>query len=192
MTQSNIQMLIQPTLKGLSAAFLLLVIVSCQGSLPAIFYRVKRVSDGDTLVAINTKGKELTVRFACLDAPEIPHSQKEKQSTKAVDRDQFMWGLKAQERIQELVKKGGDRVLLTITDTDQYHRQISEVRLSDGTFLQEVLLREGLAMVYRPYLKNCPSSAIAQKAEAEAKKSRRGVWGDSNFVPAWEFRHNRQ
>ena len=29
---------------------------------------------------------------------------------------------------------------------------------------------------------------LLEQAEAEAKKNRRGVWGDSKFVPAWDFR----
>lgn len=92
--------------------------------------------------------------------------------------------------MQQLVKKGGDRVVLTVTDTDRYGRKVSEVRLPNGTFAQEVLIREGLAMVYRPYLKNCPSASILEQAEAEAKKNRRGVWGDAKFVPAWKFRNS--
>ena len=76
---------------------------------------------------------------------------------------------------------------MTVTDTDRYGRKVSEVRLPNGTFAQEVLTREGLAMVYRPYLKNCPSASVLEQAEAEAKKNRRGVWGDSKFVPAWKF-----
>jgi micrococcal nuclease len=128
------------------------------------------------------------VRFACVDAPEVPHSTKEKQSKKAVDQNQFKWGVKAQQRVQQLVKQGGDRVKLTITDTDQYGRKVSEVRLPDGTFIQQVLVQEGLVQVYKPYLKNCPSADIVQQAEADAKKRRVGVWRDTKYVPAWEWR----
>ncbi|HLO50093.1 MAG TPA: thermonuclease family protein [Kamptonema sp.] len=187
---SELKIVNSQVMKRLSMLALILLLVGCQQTAETNNYAVKRVSDGDTLTLTDTKGKDIKVRFACVDAPEVPHSQKERQSTKIVDKDQFMWGLKAQQRIQQLINKGGDRVLLTITDTDQYGRKISEVRLRDGTFVQEVLLREGLAMVYRPYLKNCPSADIVQKVEAEAKKSRRGVWGDAKFVPAWEFRRN--
>lgn len=151
-------------------------------------YLVKRVSDGDTITLTDSQGGDVKVRFACIDAPEIPHTNQEKQSNKSADKNQFSWGFKAEKRLEQLVKQGGDRVVLTVTDTDQYGRKISEVRLPNGTFIQEVLVKEGLAMVYRPYLKNCPSSAVVEQAEAEAKKSKRGVWGDSKFVPAWQFR----
>lgn len=163
-------------------------LLGCNALFGSNQYSVKRVSDGDTLAVTNTKGADFTVRFSCVDAPEVPHSTKERNTKKASARDQFKWGVKAQARVKQLVEQGGDRVTLTITDSDRYGRKVSEVRLRDGTFIQEVLTREGLALVYRPYLKNCPSAALVEQAEAEAKQQRRGVWSDSKFVEPWEYR----
>ncbi|MFW6296639.1 MAG: thermonuclease family protein, partial [Halothece sp.] len=146
--------------------------------------------DGDTLVAIDNQGNEIKVRFACIDAPEIPHTTAEKQSRKLVDKSQFSWGESAKERVEELIAQGNNNVVLNITDTDRYGRKISEVRLADGTFIQEVLLKEGLAQVYTQHLANCPSSAIVTQAEAMAKGDQQGIWGDEKFVPAWDFRQN--
>lgn len=185
---SKTQTAIFPKIKSLSAAIMLLLLFGCPQKLAANNYAVKRVSDGDTLVASDSAGKEIKVRFACVDAPEIAHTNAEKNSKVSAQKNQFKWGNQAQQRTQQLVKQGGGRVVLTVTDTDRYGRQVSEIRLPNGTFVQEVLTREGLAMVYRPYLKNCPSASVLEQAEAEAKKSKRGVWGDSKFVPAWDFR----
>lgn len=149
---------------------------------------VQRVSDGDTLAVKDAKGDKFNVRFACVDAPEIPHSKKERQSKSSRTRNQFDWGAKAQERVQQLVKQGGDRVKLNITDSDRYGRKVAEIRLRDGTFIQEVLVREGLALVYRPYLNKCPSKDIIEQAETLAKNGHRGVWSDSKFVKPWEYR----
>ena len=177
----------------LGAIVLILGLVGCESlfsppksELPT--YSVKRISDGDTLAVTDSSGNSISVRFACMDAPEVPHTNAEKQSRKAVDKNQFKWGVQAQQRVQQLVTQGGDRVNLTVTDTDRYGRKVSEVRLPDGTLVQEVLIRDGLAMVYQAYLKNCPSATVVQQAEAEAKKSRRGVWGDSKFVEPWDYR----
>ena len=185
---SKTQTAIFPKIKSLSAAIMLLLLFGCPQKLAANNYAVKRVSDGDTLVASDSAGKEIKVRFACVDAPEIAHTNAEKNSKVSAQKNQFKWGNQALQRTQQLVKQGGGRVVLTVTDTDRYGRQVSEIRLPNGTFVQEVLTREGLAMVYRPYLKNCPSASVLEQAEAEAKKSKRGVWGDSKFVPAWDFR----
>lgn len=187
--------LLPKSLVWLSAAILILTLGGCQ-ALQSLFggggYVVKRVSDGDTMTVTDSSGKSISVRFACVDAPEVPHTTQEKKSRKLVDKTQFKWGEKAQQRVQQLVKQGSDRVKLTVTDTDKYGRQISEVRLSDGTFIQEVLATEGLAQVYRPYLKNCPSASIVETAEANAKKRRVGVWGDKKYVSAWEWRRNNK
>ena len=144
------------------------------------------------MTVTDSSGKNITVRFACVDAPEVPHTTAEKKSRKLVDKTQFKWGEKSQQRVQKLVTQGGDRIKLSVTDTDRYGRQISEVRLLDGTFIQEVLVAEGLAQVYRPYLKNCPSAAIVEAAEVNAKKKSVGVWGDKKYVSAWEWRSNNK
>jgi micrococcal nuclease len=183
------------SLKSISSTFLILGLVGCD-TLSGLFgqttYSVKKVSDGDTIAVTNGSGKGINVRFACIDAPEVPHSTKERNSRKAADKNQFKWGEQAKQRLQQLVKKGGDRVKLTVTDTDQYGRKVSEVRLPDGTFIQQVLAQEGLVQVYKAYLKNCPSADIVQKAEADAKRRRVGVWRDTKYVSAWEWRQNKQ
>ncbi len=171
----------------LCAATLIFGLIGCDRIFPSGDL-VERVSDGDTLAVKDAKGNKVNVRFACVDAPEIPHSRKEKQSKSSQIRNQFDWGAKAQERVEQLVKQGGDRVKLNITDSDRYGRKVAEIRLPDGTFIQEVLVREGLALVYRPYLNKCPSKDIIEQAETQAKNSRRGVWSDSKFVKPWEYR----
>ncbi|MGD1873911.1 MAG: thermonuclease family protein [Mastigocoleus sp.] len=151
-------------------------------------YQVSRVSDGDTIAVLDNNNNKLNVRFACIDAPEIAHSKKEKKSRKSVDKNQYKWGDRAKKRVSELVKQSSDRVELNITDTDRYGRKVAEVRLKDGTFVQEALAREGLVVVYRNYLSKCPSKELVQEAEAFAKKRRRGVWSDKKFLKPWDYR----
>ena len=182
----------QRLLLWLGAVVLTFTLVGCQALFGPDQYSVKQVSDGDTLTVTDARGANIKVRFACVDAAEVPHSTKERQSKKASSRNQFKWGVKAQDRVKQLLEQGGDRVSLTVTDSDRYGRKVSEVRLGDGTFIQEVLTREGLALVYRPYLKNCPSAAVVEQAEAEAQQQRRGVWSDSKFVPPWEYRTTKR
>ncbi|PLZ92428.1 nuclease [Fischerella thermalis CCMEE 5198] len=176
------------TLLWLCTAILIFGLMGCDRLFPSGDI-VERVSDGDTIIIKDTKGNEFTVRFACVDAPEIPHSTKERQSKAAEERrNQFTWGTKAQARVQELINQAGDRVNLTVTDSDRYGRKVAEVRLRNGTFIQELLVREGLALVYRPYLNKCPSKEIIEAAETEAKANQRGVWSDTKFVKPWEYR----
>jgi micrococcal nuclease len=172
----------------LCASILVLGLMGCDRLMSNSGDAVERVSDGDTIVIKDTNGKNVTVRFACVDAPEIAHTNKEKQSKSTSDRNQFSWGVKAQERVQQLVQQGGERVTLNITDSDRYGRKVAEVRLKNGTFIQQVLLQEGLAKVYRPYLNKCPSKDLIQQAEAQAKEQKLGIWNDTKFVNPWEYR----
>lgn len=160
----------------------------CEGFWKDNSYTVRNVSDGDTIAVTDPQGTKATVRFACVDAPEVPHTNKEKQSRKAIDKNQFEWGIAAQQRLQDLIQQGDNRVVLTVTDKDRYGRMVSEVRLRNQTLVQEVLVREGLSLIYRPYLKNCPSAEILQQAEAEAKQAKRGIWKDKKFTEPWEYR----
>ncbi|MFN7415227.1 MAG: thermonuclease family protein [Dolichospermum sp.] len=180
--------LVKQGLVWLGAATIAVSLIACDSLFPPQGDLVERVSDGDTLILKSADGKKFTVRFACIDAPEIAHSQTEKKSKITQDVNQFVWGMKAKTRIEELIKQTDNRVKLNITDSDRYGRKVAEVRSKDGTFLQEVLLKEGLAKVYRPYLSKCPSRDIIQQAEAQAQKQRIGIWSDRKFIDPWDYR----
>jgi micrococcal nuclease len=155
-------------------------------------YRVKRIADGDTITVVDGRNRDVKIRFACTDSPEVSHTKRERESYDPADLNQFRWGKQARDRLTQLIEQGGDRVALTVVDEDRYGRRVAEVRLPNGTLTQEVLAREGLAVVYRRYLKNCPSAAAVEQAEAQAKQQRAGVWGDSQFVMPSEWRHRNK
>lgn len=155
-------------------------------------YTVQSVEDGDTITVTDVFNQETRVRFACIDTAEVPHSDAENNSQDPIDKNQFVWGNKAKQRLVSLIKQGGNRVLLNIVDTDRYGRKVAEVRLTNGTFAQQVLVREGLAMVYRQYIKSCPSATDVEQAEAEAKQQQLNIWADSQFTPPWDWRRNKK
>lgn len=166
--------------------------VSTSGAPIQTNYRVKRVADGDTITVVDARGADIKVRFACIDTAEIPHTKHEHESYNPSDLNQFKWGKQARNRLTELIHQGGDRVSLNVVDTDRYGRSIAEVRLPDGTLTQEVLVREGLAMVYRKYINNCPSAVWVEQAELKAKQQQLNIWGDSQFTPPWQWRHSNK
>jgi endonuclease YncB( thermonuclease family) len=184
----NMNKFVKQGLIWLNAATIAVSLMACNGLFSPPGDLVERVSDGDTLVLKNADGNKSTVRFACIDAPEIPHSRSEKQSKINRDVNQFAWGMKAKTRIEELIKRTDNRVNLNVTDSDRYGRKIAEVRLKDGTFLQQVLLEDGLAKVYRSYLNKCPSKDIVQQAEAKARQEKLGIWSDRKFIDPWDYR----
>ena len=150
-------------------------------------YTVKRIADGDTITVTDGR-RDLRLRFACIDAAEVAHNKREQASRNPIDRNQYFWGDRATTRLQQLLAQSGNQVLLNITSADHRGRVVAEVRLRDGTLVQEALAREGLARAYRRYYQNCPSSKVIDRAEAEARQTQSGTWSDSQFLPPWKFR----
>ena len=176
---------------ALITAVLIFTLVGCsfyRKTLSPASYQVKQIADGDTITVVADNGTDIKVRFSCVDAPEVPHTKKERNSYKQSDLDQFKWGRLARNRLTKLISQSNNNVALTITDSDQYGRKIAEVRLPDGTLVQEVLAREGLVMVYHQYIKDCPSAAAVEQSEEQARKEKVGIWGDPKFTPPWEYR----
>ncbi|MBV8883171.1 MAG: thermonuclease family protein [Chroococcidiopsidaceae cyanobacterium CP_BM_RX_35] len=155
-------------------------------------YYVKRIADGDTITVVDAQGVESKIRFACIDAPEVPHTKEERSSYNPVDLDQFKWGRQARSRLTQLLQQGRNRVSLNLLDSDRYGRKVAEVRLPNKRLVQEILARAGLAVVYTQYIKNCPDAAIVKQAEAEAKQQKVGIWGDRRFVTPSEWRRRNK
>ncbi|MCH4905215.1 thermonuclease family protein [Cylindrospermopsis raciborskii CHAB3438] len=149
---------------------------------------VEKVSDGDTLILRDGGGEKHKVRLGCIDAPEIPHSHKQKRSKKRQDMNQFNWGVRAKNRLAQLIKNSGRRVKINVVDQDEYGRKVIELRLRDDTLVQEVLLTEGLAKVHPEYMKLCSSKDIMLQAQTQAQRQKIGIWGDDEFINPWEYR----
>lgn len=126
--------------------------------------RVIHVFDGDTLLA-TVDGKEEKIRLLGIDAPETdgPYTTLEP------------FGIEASKKLRSLTK--GKVVTLLFggsTLRDRYGRLLAHVILPDGRIANEVMLKEGYAEFYRRY--SYTRKERYQKLEAEAKKSRRGMW----------------
>jgi micrococcal nuclease len=73
------------------------------------------------------------------------------------------------------------------TDTDRYGRTIAFVFVG-GTDLNKELLKAGLAWHYKQYSRD-PELA---KLEFEARSAKRGLWGEADPVPPWEWRKRKR
>ncbi|MBV5328865.1 MAG: thermonuclease family protein, partial [Chlorobium sp.] len=72
-------------------------------------------------------------------------------------------------------------------DTDRYGRTVGIV-LVDGQNLNELIVRNGYAWVYRQYCKESFCSSWIQ-AEDAARQQQKGMWSDPRIIPPWEWRH---
>lgn len=112
------------------------------------------IVDGDTIAVGHER-----IRILSIDTPETFHSRCE---------NELMLGLKAKERLRELLDRGDIRI--ERDGQDRYRRTLAKVFVwtRDGQKIDvgETLIREGHALPYRP--------------GAEAKLERLKVWCGSN------------
>jgi len=128
---------------------------------------VRSVVDGDTIDVV-TVGR---VRLLGIDAPEIGRGF----DTPAP------FGREARERLTALVLRHSVRLEQDGPSLDTYNRRLAYVVLEDGTFINAVLVREGLARVSA----RLPLRRLDElkRAEGEAQAFRRGMWGATPQIP---------
>lgn len=127
---------------------------------------VTSIEDGDT-ITVDLHGKKEKIRFLGIDTPELQHGKRLREC----------FGDEAKVHLTELL--AGHPVLLmadaTQGDRDRYDRLLRYVELDDETDINEAMIAEGFAYEYTydlPYQRQ----AAYRHAEAEAKKSLRGLW----------------
>ena len=152
------------------STLLLLGLVSIAWTSPLSAAQVISVGDGDTLTVMDS-GRRLTVRLACIDAPETA---------------QRPWGMEARTALLALTPVGST-VSLRVSTKDRYGRTVAEV-IREGSNVNLALVRDGRAFVYRQYLSGCERNAYLG-AEDQAEKKRRGVWSiPGGTTRPWEWR----
>jgi micrococcal nuclease len=133
--------------------------------------RVLRIIDGDT-IEVKKHEQKVTVRLACIDAPE---------------RKQKPWGSRSTATLKQLLPIGQD-VSLKPLYTDEYNRLVSEVFVGDRN-LSLSMVEEGQAVVYHHFLRNCPElkNSLLQ-SEKSAKSQKLGFWNQRRPQMPWDFR----
>ncbi|AFY29056.1 thermonuclease family protein [Cyanobium gracile] len=120
----------------LGPLLLLLLLVA-----PAQAATVRSIGDGDTLRVVEG-GRSVTIRLACIDAPE---------------KAQRPYGQASRAALMTLAPVGSE-VSLRVKTTDRYGRTVAEV-LRGGQNVNVQLLRQRQAFAYRQYLRQCDAAA---------------------------------
>jgi len=132
---------------------------------------VRHVVDGDSVILTDQR----QVRLIGINAPELGKQGKPDEPLAAAARD----------RLRDLVQ--GKRVQLVLEDEprDHYGRWLAHLQLPDGSSVEEVLLKEGLASAIA-IPPNVSQVRRLFEAETVARTVRRGIWGNaySTAVPA--------
>jgi endonuclease YncB( thermonuclease family) len=134
---------------------------------------VLSIGDGDT-IRVRQAGKALTVRLACIDAPETAQSPH---------------GQQARSYLQQRLPVGRE-VRLEVKTTDRYGRSVAEV-ISDIN-INLALVEDGQAFAYRQYLSGCDAKEYLD-AEYRASRRRYGIWQvEGGITRPWDFRRGRR
>lgn len=128
------------------------------------------IYDGDTLRVLEGS-KELKVRFACIDAPEMAQE----------------FGESSRKYLQSLLEQNNDRVALDITNTDRYGRAIAVVYLPSGEPVQTLQVINGYAYPYPRYKDDCPIWSSIIEAESKARNNRVNIYS-KNLIKPWDYR----
>jgi endonuclease YncB( thermonuclease family) len=138
-------------------------------SFPAV---VLSIGDGDTL-RVRQDGRAITIRLACIDAPETAQSP---------------YGQQSRAYLQQRLPPGRQVTILPHT-IDRYGRTVAEV-ISDIN-INLVMVEDGQAFAYRRYLGGCNAREYLA-AEDRASRHRYGVWQlVGGITRPWNFRRER-
>lgn len=136
------------------------------------FYgEVTKVHDGDS-VWVKPEGEDkYVIRLQGIDSPELA----------------MEYGSEARDTLYDYVF--GKNVLASCNKIDVYSRHVCVIYLGNtDANLRQVSL--GSAWHYKDYQdeQSAQERIDYSNAEIKAKKSRRGLWGDSKPIPPWQYR----
>ena len=133
------------------------------------------VGDGDSIRVLEGN-RRITIRLACIDAPES---------------SQLPWGVQSTALLKKLIPIGSE-VSLEMKAKDRYGRFVAEIFSSRGN-INQLMVQLGQAFAYRKYMHHCDAQKYLQ-LEADAQRQAIGVWsvGYSGIERPWEYRRIRR
>ncbi|MDH5727952.1 MAG: thermonuclease family protein [Gammaproteobacteria bacterium] len=133
--------------------------------------KVVGISDGDTITILTSEKEQIKIRLAEIDTPEKkqPYGQKAKQALSD--------------------KIYNQNVSVKVQTKDRYGRVIGHIYLGQR-WINEEMIKDGNAWVYRQYSK----SKHLLSLEQQAKAAKRGLWAlpESQRQPPWEWRKQKK
>jgi len=133
---------------------------------------VTAISDGDTLT-VWARGGALTVRVACIDAPELA---------------QAPYGEIARDALTGLAPIGS-RITIRSKGLDTYGRTVAEIFDQRRRNIGTEMVRTGNAFVYDEYASSCDKDQLTNVQDG-ARKAGLGIWSATGLQQPWEFRNS--
>lgn len=135
---------------------------------------VVSVGDGDT-ITVKQNDSKLTIRLACVDAPELKQSP---------------YGEASLSYLKKLLPIGTS-IRLRIIERDRYGRTVAEV-FKGNQSINVLMVEAGHAVIYREYFASCrDSQSRYDSAQSQAQLKKLGFWHKPSPVMPWDFRKNK-
>lgn len=131
---------------------------------------VVAVHDGDTLTMVDSNHRKYRIRLSAIDAPEKNQA----------------FGDIARDRLDSLCLGKASKAV--IQNKDRYRRYVAVV-FCDGVNVNETLVVEGLAWVYRQYVGTLTHYLDLESA---ARSAGLGLWIEDDPIPPWQFRRMKK
>lgn len=138
--------------------------------------KVIAVHDGDTLRAVDSNGRQMKVRLAYIDAPEINQA----------------FGIASRDELRREVLD--QMVMLTLYGHDQYHRWVAKVQ-RQGRDINLSQIKTGDAWHYVSIAKleqSFEDYTTYEQAQSVARQARKGLWQQRDPQAPWLFRKSER
>ena len=129
----------------------------------AVQFKLKRISDGDTVVTT----EDTRIRLWGIDTPE---------------REQ-PYGADATEALTVMLHN--QQLYLETKDIDRYGRTVGVIYTDDGDEINFEMVCGGNAWWYERYAKK---ATAYKQCQEDAQKNKRGLWAEEDPVAPWEWR----
>ena len=134
-----------------------------------LYCKVVNVNDGDTINCLDKNKEQHRIRLSEIDAPERKQA----------------FGQKSRTYLRDLVMHKDVRV--TVDGRDRYKRILGTVYLQQRN-INLAMVQSGYAWAYVRYVKN----PAYTRAEAEARRLKRGIWAEGNAIYPEDFRRRHR
>ena len=147
-------------------SMLLLIFSIPIGATETLEGRVVGVHDGDTVTLLMAGNRQIKIRLAQIDAPELDQAfgQQSKQSLSAMVFNKTI-------KVEKETK-------------DKYGRTVGTLFV-EGIDSNKEQIKLGMAWVYRKYLHDQSLLSL----EEAARQAKVGLWADANPMAPWDYRH---
>jgi micrococcal nuclease len=134
-----------------------------------VYYKVKKVVDGDTFWIDDGSQKGLKIRLIGVDAPESRNSGK---------KEIAFFGREASDYLSTLIAGKKVRLEYDVGHLDKYGRTLAYVYLEDGTFVNATMVKNGYATVMT-VPPNVKYASTFLKLERKARNHNKGLWKEN-------------